>query len=456
MKKYLHSITILLAGVCGGCSLDIPYDNQFSDPDAISTPEAARELLASAYAAIPNMEFDLALMTDDFTPTYWASSNPTLLNQYNWQPQAVQDLSSTTWSGYYGVIATLNALIERIPGIPAGTETSRIHSEAMALKAYCYFQLLRLYGPDFATDPDAEAIVLKDALAMANLRRSSARETAAEIKRLLTAALSGIGTAETGTDWIGPDATRLLLAQAQLYSGEYAEAADNALAVLTSRGYGAFDQQAYRYLWDGSACEERIFAYNSPVNTQSFYIGIVYDATGGDYFAVNPALAASYADDDCRRDASIYHAVSPTIGEQDYLGKYNALRKEQHEIGLINKLRLSDALFTYAEASCLKGTAAGEADASAAVNEYLERRGAPKLADGLTGDGLLKAILEEKRREFVGEGTRYFDLKRYGSILDGARVAADDYRWRWPIPRDEYLYNSNITQNPEWPMISFD
>ena len=456
MKKYFYSIMTLLAGVCGGCSLDIPYDNQFSDPDAISTPEAARELLASAYAAIPNMEFDLALMTDDFSPTYWASSNPSLLNQYNWQPQAVQDLSATTWSGYYVVVATLNALIERIPGIPAGAETDRIRSEAMALKAYCYFQLLRLYGPDFASNSEADAIVLKDALAMANLQRSSARETVAEIKRLLTDALAGIGTTETGTDWIGPDATRLLLAQAQLYGGEYAAAANNAMAVLASRGYGAFDPQIYRNLWDGSGCEERIFAYNSPNNSQSFYIGIVYDMTGGDYFAITPELSASYAADDCRRDASVYRAVSPTIGEQDYFGKYNALRKEQHEIGLINKLRLSDALFTYAEASCLKGTADGEADATEAVNEYLTRRGAPKLADGLTGEGLLKAILEEKRREFVGEGTRYFDLKRYGTILGGARVATDDYRWQWPIPRDEYLYNSNITQNPGWPMTSFD
>lgn len=453
MKKSIYGI--LLAAVCGGCSLDIPYDNQFSDPDAIATPETARELLATAYAAIPNMEFDLSLMADDFAPTYWASSNPTLLNQYNWQPQAVQDLSSTTWSGYYGVIATLNALIERVPGIPDGAETRRVHAEALALKAYCYFQLTRLYGPDYAAAPDADAIVLKDALAMANLRRASVKDALAEIKRLLEAALPGMGEAETDTDWLGPDATRLLLAQAQLYSGDYAAAADNAWKVLSSRGYDAFSATVYRDLWEGGRCDERIFAYNSPVNSQSFYIGIVYDATGGDYFAVNPTLAASYADGDCRREASVYTAVSPTIGQQDYFGKYNALRKEQREIELINKLRLSDALFTFAEASCL-GVPGGEAKAVEAVNEYLSRRGAAALPQGLSGEELLKAILTEKHKEFVGEGTRYFDLKRYGAILAGARVSPDDYRWCWPIPRDEYLYNENMTQNPQWPMTTFD
>lgn len=453
MKKFIYSI--FLAAVCGSCSLDIPYDNQFSDPDAISKPETARELLASAYAALPNMEFDLSLMTDDFSPTYWASSNPTLLNQYNWQPQAVQDLSSTTWSEYYGVIATLNALIERVPALPAGAETSRIHAEALALKAYCYFQLLRLYGPDYAADPEADAIVLKDALAMANLKRSSVKEVVTEIKRLLTTSLNGMGDAENGTDWLGPDAARILLAQAQLYAGEYGEAAATAWQVLSSRGYEPFSAATYRDLWTGGRCDERVFAYNSPVNSQSFYIGIVYDATGGDYFAINPTLAASYAENDCRREASVYTAVSPTIGLQDYFGKYNALRKDQREIELINKLRLSDALFTFAEASCLSG-AEGETKAVEAMNEYLSRRGADALPAGLTGTELLKAVLAEKHKEFVGEGMRYFDLKRYGDIITPRGILPGDYRWCWPIPRDEYLYNSNMTQNPQWPMTSFD
>ncbi len=80
-----------------GCSLDIPYDNQFSDPDAITTPETGRELLAYAYSSIPNIEFDLALLSDDFQPTYWASRNPTLNNEYTWQRQALIDLSASVW-----------------------------------------------------------------------------------------------------------------------------------------------------------------------------------------------------------------------------------------------------------------------------------------------------------------------------------------------------------------------
>lgn len=451
MKKLICNI--LLAVVCGGCSLDIPYENQFSDPDAISGAQAARELLASAYTAIPHLEFDLSLMADDFEPTYWASSNPTLLNQYDWQPQAIQDLSAGTWSCYYSVIATLNALSERIADLDATPEIKQIHGEVLAMKAYCYFQLVRLYGPDYMTDAGADAIVLKDALAMENLHRSSVRDVLTEITALLTTALQEMGGSVSGTDWIGPDAARILLAQAQLYSGEYAQAAENAEMVLASRGYESFDASVYANLWESGACAERVFAYNSPVNSQSFYIGIVYDASGGDYFAVAPRLVASYDNGDCRCAASVYTTVSPALGQQDYFGKYNAVRKEKREIELINKLRLSDALFTYAEAACLGGM---ESDAEQAVNEYLSRRGAQSLAAGLSGEELLKAILAEKQKEFAGEGLRYFDLKRYGSLIEGVRVNSGDYRWCWPIPRDEYLYNDNITQNPGWPMTTFD
>ena len=49
---------------------DIPYENQFSDPDAVTTPAAARELLASAYSELPTPEFNLSVLGDDFEPTY--------------------------------------------------------------------------------------------------------------------------------------------------------------------------------------------------------------------------------------------------------------------------------------------------------------------------------------------------------------------------------------------------
>ena len=81
----------------------------------------------------------------------------------------------------------------------------------------------------------------------------------------------------------------------------------------------------------------------------------------------------------------------------------------------------------------------------------------------LSGAPLLKAILQEKSKEFAGEGERYFDLKRYRkSLLSDWNLSAtmknkpikpDDYRWLFPIPKGEYLYNENISQNAGWTKV---
>ncbi len=94
-----------------------------------------------------------------------------------------------------------------------------------------------------------------------------------------------------------------------------------------------------------------------------------------------------------------------------------------------------------------------------ALNRFLDRRGADPVDTSLSGDALLKEILHQKHLEFLGEGQRYFDLKHYSRLLgstSGRIPAPGDYRWLWPIPKDEYLYNDNMTQNPGWPKDSFN
>lgn len=466
MKGLFHILlpALTLATLTQACSLDIPYDNQFSDPDAITTPETGRELLADAYSNLPNIDFDLALLTDDFEPTYWASRNSSLNNQYTWQPQSLIDLSASIWPEYYSVISTVNALAERIPDITADTDADRrevadLMSEAATLKAYCYFQLLRLFAADPVAggDLDAEGIVIKDVVAMQNLPRSTVGQCIDEIRRLLTLAEES-GHQGTDPSWLTADATQLLRAEIELYAGNYGEAASRAESLLNKHGYACFGPDVYRYLWDGAQCDERIFVYDNPDVAQTFYISLVYDTNSGDYYAVSADLADDYTEGDCRTAWSIYPVTTAALGYQPYLGKYNRLRKEKQEISLINKMRLSAALFVATQAWCLDGKNSGKA--LEAMNLYLGYRGAPLLPDNLSGDDLLREVLHQKQMEFVGEGERFFDLKRYRPTLlstPSTRIpAADDYRWLWPIPKDEYLYNEEMTQNPGWPQSSFN
>jgi hypothetical protein len=125
-------------------------------------------------------------------------------------------------------------------------------------------------------------------------------------------------------------------------------------------------------------------------------------------------------------------------------------------------LRYADVLLMYAEAVAEGGTAtAGSAESR--LNEVRTRAGIAAVS-GLSSTALLDSVRVERRREFVFEGIRWFDLTRWG-ILDAAimaktlemqTVAPGETTVHgvpsnlFPVPQSELDINPNLTQNPGW------
>ena len=242
--------------------------------------------------------------------------------------------------------------------------------------------------------------------------------------------------------YFGSDAVNALRAEFELYRGAYDAAVEYGLPLLSDLE-SRLTETEYSNLWTENESQERIFA---PYIFDSFYINLNYDRESGDYFCL--ADGVTYEDTDMRKSWCEYQG--PQTGVRS-LGKYNRMYYENTEVRYINTLRYSGVCFTVAEAYA-RGGQPGEA--VALMNRYLGARGCTLLDESLSGDALVDAILTEKQREFVGEGVRYFDLKRIGRPLDrynaaGNRtstIAADDYRHLFPIPQSEYRYNET-----RWP-----
>ena len=109
-RMFICAICFLI----GGCSLNIPLEDQFSDPDAITDVLSARSLLASAYKAMPQQIFQLSVLSDDFCPSQHLNKDMSLQGLYNWREVEMTELAGTLWAGYYAVIAEVNALLARI------------------------------------------------------------------------------------------------------------------------------------------------------------------------------------------------------------------------------------------------------------------------------------------------------------------------------------------------------
>lgn len=456
-----HNLCFLfIAGITlSSCSLDVKYENQFSDPYAITNVAVARELLASAYNELPNPEFDLSILADDFTTTYWTKSNPSILNQYNWQPSALQSLSSY-WNAYYSVVASVNTLLERLPSVETSDsrdvhEKEYVRAEALTLKAFCYFNLLRLFAPDYSDGPESDGVIIKDKVEMETLARKSIRDCCDEIRRLLKEALS-LNPTEDNDSWLDADASLYLLADLELFCGNFSEAITASEALISEIGLDALEESEYSRLWELSDNKEQIFCFDNPQQSDSFYLSIVYDKDNGDYFAISPDLANSFSSTDIRYNQSVYETESPSLGAMKYFGKYNKLRKQGLNVTKIHKLRLSGVYFIMAESLCALGE---YSKAREVINKYLNARKADTIPDSLPDTSLTETILTEKQKEFVGEGQRFFDLKRYRKTIlrnwiNGQpaerRIMPGDYRWTLPIPKEEYLYNENVTQNKGW------
>lgn len=129
--------------------------------------------------------------------------------------------------------------------------------------------------------------------------------------------------------------------------------------------------------------------------------------------------------------------------------------------------------YRYADILLMKAEAATElnrfAEANNLIRETLDRAGMTHI-DLTVKNDLRKAVLDERGREFIIEGKRWFDLLRAAKrnnfenkqiiinmILSGADIKKqailrtkvfDTMSYYLPIPEHEIIYNQNLVQNP--------
>lgn len=83
-----------------------------------------------------------------------------LFATYDYGNQSFETRNSAVWSKYYEILANDNLVIEHCRGEHPLSDTQHaiICGEALALRAWLHFDLLRLYGPIYSDDPDGECI----------------------------------------------------------------------------------------------------------------------------------------------------------------------------------------------------------------------------------------------------------------------------------------------------------
>lgn len=109
--------------------------------------------------------------------------------------------------------------------------------------------------------------------------------------------------------------------------------------------------------------------------------------------------------------------------------------------------RYAHVLLNYAEVLMKLNDSSG---ALTSMNKVRERAKLKNLT-GLTGDGLMKAINDERRHEFTAEFTLWYDLTRTGKAIEFLKekygVTITERSLVYPLPQGELDANNNLVQN---------
>ncbi|KLT65146.1 RagB/SusD family nutrient uptake outer membrane protein [Pedobacter sp. BMA] len=389
------------------------------------------------------------------------------------------DRMEQLWKQSYDAINVSNIAIEKIALIDASqiSEQSRakLINEAKFLRALHYFNLVRWFGdvplilkettslsPEslyIAKSPEADVYAqiikdLKDAESLPN----PLQQTAKDISRATA------GSAKS------------LLSKVYLTRKDWSNAAAKSKEVIDSKWYSLFDNFADVFNVATKNGKEHIFSAQFQGN--SGYQGnslasrsASADVPGinGDYAdALHTAggLYNTYANEDTRKAVTfVTQLVSPTDGKlYTFAPQFNKYY-DPAVIGNQSQSSKNTPIIRYAEVLLIYAEATNEinhgpnADAYAAIDLVRQRARIAKLADispALNESEFRDAVFLERRKEFVYEYQRWFDLVRRGAdyyiatLKAAGKTLAAKRHIHFPTPLREINLNPKLKQHPDW------
>lgn len=388
------------------------------------------------------------------------------------------------FSGIYNANTVLSALATKGSVIGDTALVTRYTAECRFLRGFYYFQLLRLFGkvPVITTPLTAAEVT--------TVARSPIADVYTLILDDLTYAAAHLPAAYTGTNigratsyaakgllglvYLTRSGPTYSIDGAGLASNEYDKALNLFNEIISSGQFSLLSDYTSIFSYSNENNKEVIFdvQYASSIDGASFPSDLapvaywlslgISNSFGNGYgassFAVTSNLKTSYTSNTGGTDIRYPFNVATTYTASPFIKKYIDASKKgtsgtDWPINFI-VLRYTDILLMKAEC-ILHGAAGTQADVDGIVNQVRARAGVNTLANVT-----LATLMEERRREFLGEGLRWNDLVREGlavttmnawrlsDAITAINEVVPDYLI-YPVPATEIQTKAGLyTQNP--------
>ncbi|MBD2704557.1 RagB/SusD family nutrient uptake outer membrane protein [Spirosoma sp. BT702] len=491
MKKQFLTILVALGLVTSACEQEYLETSPTGSIDAgaaYATTKNAAAAINGIYRAMvvryldsqghfghPAMMVILDVLGEDVVISN--TSNTWHLVETRWQAHrsetAVGD--EMPYRLYYRLIGNANIAVASIDNAAgAQAEKNQIKGEALALRAFSYFNLVQLYGKryDAANKPNSQlGVPLVLTPTTEGLPRATVEEIYTQINKDLVDAAALLTSTRAYKSHINLEVVKGLQARVALTQQNWADAAK--FAAEARKGFTLMTVAQYQEGFSDIANPEWMWGFDH-LEDQSEFFGAYHSYISSNFNStnirvtpkvINSTLYDQIPTTDVRskmwvKTPTATNSVVPTGGVRaPYLNQKFRLpgTPSTSTMGDIPYMRAAEMYLIEAEAQArLNNNTA----AASVLFDLVSKRDPSYKLSTKTGTTLIDEIIFNRRIELWGEGFRFLDLKRMNQPLNrnGANlssavvvlfdVPAGDKQWEFLIPRREINANAKIVQNP--------
>lgn len=465
---------LLWALICCSCNswLDVELINQSGEAELFDSEQGFTEALAGVYYDMSdnnlygqNLSFG---MIEVMSRTYDYSMIPNgmkIFRDYDYEDSDMEQYIYMIWRGMYANIAAINNILEwsdKNASVLSEARRNQVKGEALALRAMHHYDVYRLFAPDVKRDKDARILPWQAKFGVQAPSVFSTEEYLELVVKDLQEAVRLLENDPIRTvipyEWgngkkenkdrsdqyvarMNYYAAKALLARVYLdMGGEYKkEARKLAEEVIESEKFALLNYEKSLKVEEVADkdllfSDEHIFSLrnkNIKENAKNLHKQVT-DQSG------NLQLPAGFQMGVYEGDLQDYRLEWFKGG--NYICKFNSDNDERF-FPKVPLIRLSEMYLIAAE-----GWMEDNPDHASELLQTLKQSRTPKEVQPQTVTEDL--ILQEIRKEFVGEGILFFTYKRLHHMISGnsidEQIAADDRIFVFPLPETEFEYGNSV------------
>lgn len=424
MKKYILSLIciVLLTSSCN--KLLSLYPHNGVAPDAVTLNDVPT-LRVGMYWKVQELPSRTTYILNDLLGgnlTLKGSSSTISLINNTLSPQS--SIVEDAWAGCYKALYQVNNVYSIAKGLPEGDLRNQIFGECCYFRAYLHLILVTHWGD--------VPLMLENTVD--NVARTSAEKVWISIEKDIDDAISLLG-AKSDQYYLSVDAATALKARIMLYRGKKEIAYRLAESLIANPQY-SLDQ--FDKIFRNGTSPETIFAFKcytpdgSNITLSTMFYSYNHPNKGSYLYQPSPDVMTLFDEGDSRKEMTI-----TTLDNLNFINKYPSGQTGSDPV-IISRL---------AEMYLISAEAQGADSGIGRLNDLRKARGLSELFPGSEA-AFRDALMLERRREFVCENHRYYDLVRTG--LAESELGIQPYQELLPIPESELQNNPLLKQNPNY------